>query len=55
MKTYRIVASQNGWEYTGNYIVKCNKGIEQIDKYTIRIDKEILMIFDDEIIVEAKQ
>ncbi|MFR0781195.1 MAG: hypothetical protein ACLSH8_16540 [Zhenhengia sp.] len=52
MKTYKVIASQNGWEYVGNYIIKCNEKVEQIDKYILKIDDNAIIIFDDEVSIE---
>lgn len=52
MKKFKILHSQNGWEYTGSYIVECEQSVVELDSeplhYPLLIDGKIKIIFDEE-------
>lgn len=51
MRLYKITHSQNGWEYEGNYFVKCKYSCERRDMALV-IDSEIEIKFDEEFYVD---
>lgn len=56
MKKFKILHSQNGWEYTGEYIVECEESAvkKELDRfhYLLLVDDKIKIIFDDDFEIE---
>lgn len=56
MKKFKILHSQNGWEYTGNYIIECEKSAVKLDtetdQHSLLIDGKVKISFDDKFEIE---
>lgn len=48
MKTYLIEHSQNGWEYTGRYVVQCENNCKKESNCILLIDEKIRVDFHEE-------
>lgn len=47
MKRYFMKHSQNGWEYTGHYIIYCKDECKKIGECTLVIDNSVKIEFDE--------
>ena len=54
MKKYKIVLSQNGWEYSGNVFIICNS-LRKINKFMILINEEVKIKFDEEFYIDSSK
>lgn len=51
MNRYKIVVSQNGWEYSGDVFITCNR-LCKINKFTALINEEVKIEFDEEFYID---
>lgn len=52
MNRYKIVVSQNGWEYSGDVFITCNR-LCKINKFTALINEEVKIEFDEEFYIDS--
>lgn len=51
MNRYKIVLSQNEWEYEGEVFITCNS-LRKINKFTALINEEVKIEFDEEFYID---